>query len=427
MTTISQQIALDNALVAPENQCGIGKCNMRINPGMKPKEHTHQVILDSLALTTCYPAFLIIAKVLVIYMHQEILNIFPKILGHEFNEPPSKEESLSFIRELGHSGEIKYITDEDLAYQIDNKDSKKQDKMYYPKFMKAIIHYFLIKDKSISMRNRTFMHIARDDSLLGAEPPKPKKTQKKSDSAILSKETPSKKKPSKYNKDVPSTKKPTTKPKLTKKKALVKANRGKCDGTDFKSGVPDEQQCKISGTDEETGDSGKEKDNDEDESEDESDDDKGNDDDGDNDDNDDDNDHERTEVHTPKNYELTDKEDNANNIKEENEEEKDDAEELYMDVNVNLRKEDVEMTNVDQGREDQHNVSQESGFERLVKDAHVTLTAVHDTQKTKGLMQSSFVSSDFTDKLLNFENASPADNEVASLMDTTVHHEEPSS
>ncbi|GKG07485.1 hypothetical protein Tco_0330454, partial [Tanacetum coccineum] len=101
-------------------------------------------------------------------------------------------------------------------------------------------------------------------------------------------------------------------------------------------------------------------------------------------------------VHTPKNYELTDKEDNANNIKEENEEEKDDAEELYMDVNVNLRKEDVEMTNVDQGREDQHNVSQESGFERLVKDAHVTLTAVHDTQKTKGLMQSSFVSSNFT-------------------------------
>ncbi|GKA66256.1 hypothetical protein Tco_0766064 [Tanacetum coccineum] len=40
-------------------------------------------------------------------------------------------------------------------------------------------------------------------------------------------------------------------------------------------------------------------------------------------------------------------------------------------------------------------------------------------------MQSSSVSSDFTEKLLNFENVSPADNEIASLMDTTVRHEEP--
>ncbi|GJR42887.1 hypothetical protein Tco_1310990 [Tanacetum coccineum] len=41
-------------------------------------------------------------------------------------------------------------------------------------------------------------------------------------------------------------------------------------------------------------------------------------------------------------------------------------------------------------------------------------------------MQSSYVSSDFIEKLLNFENVSPSDNEIASLMDTTVHHEEPS-
>ncbi|GJW67724.1 hypothetical protein Tco_0122148 [Tanacetum coccineum] len=70
MTTIAQQIALDNALVALENQRGIGKGNMRINPGMKPKEPTYQVVLDALALITCYPAFLITADVPVIYMHQ---------------------------------------------------------------------------------------------------------------------------------------------------------------------------------------------------------------------------------------------------------------------------------------------------------------------------------------------------------------------
>ncbi|GJW35960.1 hypothetical protein Tco_0058880 [Tanacetum coccineum] len=69
MTTKAQQISLDNALVALENQCVIGKCNMRINPGMKPKEPTYQVVLDALALTTCYHAFLVTVEVLVFYMH----------------------------------------------------------------------------------------------------------------------------------------------------------------------------------------------------------------------------------------------------------------------------------------------------------------------------------------------------------------------
>ncbi|GJT47831.1 hypothetical protein Tco_0973988 [Tanacetum coccineum] len=39
--------------------------------------------------------------------------------------------------------------------------------MYYPRFTKAIIHHFITKDKSISMRYRMFMHTARDDSILG--------------------------------------------------------------------------------------------------------------------------------------------------------------------------------------------------------------------------------------------------------------------
>nr|GEW57091.1 hypothetical protein [Tanacetum cinerariifolium] len=68
MTTKAQQSALDNTLIAPENQRVIGKCNMRINRGMKPKESTYKVVLDALALTTCYHAFLITAEVPVIYM-----------------------------------------------------------------------------------------------------------------------------------------------------------------------------------------------------------------------------------------------------------------------------------------------------------------------------------------------------------------------
>ncbi|GJU08152.1 hypothetical protein Tco_1124582, partial [Tanacetum coccineum] len=190
------------------------------------------------------------------------------------------------------------------------------------------------------------------------------------------------------------------------------------------------------------GDSGEEEDDDEDDTKEESDNDS-NDDDGDNDDNDDDSDHERTESDRDENSnliqsneeheeeeeeyvdEFTNEEDDADNAKEENKEELDDAEELYRDVNVNLWKENIEITDADQGGADQHNVSQESGFEHEEEDAYVTLTTLHDIQKIKGPMQSSSISSEFTEKLLNFENVSPADNEIASLMDTNVRHEEP--
>ncbi|GJY24042.1 hypothetical protein Tco_0397700 [Tanacetum coccineum] len=74
-----------------------GKPQMRINPGMKPKEPTYQVVLDALALTICYHVFVITAEV--------------PVLGKSFDEPPTEEEALSFIRELGHTGQIKYITD----------------------------------------------------------------------------------------------------------------------------------------------------------------------------------------------------------------------------------------------------------------------------------------------------------------------------
>ncbi|GKD76477.1 hypothetical protein Tco_1339098 [Tanacetum coccineum] len=47
-----------------------GKCNMRLKTDIKPKEATFQVVLDALALTPFYRAFLIIADVLAIYMQE---------------------------------------------------------------------------------------------------------------------------------------------------------------------------------------------------------------------------------------------------------------------------------------------------------------------------------------------------------------------
>ncbi|GKB94535.1 hypothetical protein Tco_0980672 [Tanacetum coccineum] len=137
--TATQQIALDNALVSPEKQVEISKCNMRINSEKTQKEPTYQVVLDTLAFTTCYPAFLITVSVLVIYMQQfwatinkhgssyrfkidkkwfsidmevfkEILQICLRLPDQEFDEPPSEEEILSFIKELGHTRNIKNIT-----------------------------------------------------------------------------------------------------------------------------------------------------------------------------------------------------------------------------------------------------------------------------------------------------------------------------
>nr|GFA29737.1 hypothetical protein [Tanacetum cinerariifolium] len=97
--------------------------------------------------------------------------------------------------------------------------------------------------------------------------------------------------------------------------------------------------------------------------------------------------------------------------------------ELYEDVNVNLGNKDADMANANWGRADQQNVSQQIGFEQEEEDAHVTLTPVLETKKTGGLTQSSFVSSDFTSKLLKLDNPSINDTTIASLMDTTLYHE----
>ncbi|GJY70153.1 hypothetical protein Tco_0473135 [Tanacetum coccineum] len=55
---------------------------------------------------------------------------------------------------------------EDFTYQIDYKELKKQDKMYYPRFTKVIIHHFLIQEKSLSWRNIIGMHTSKDDYLI---------------------------------------------------------------------------------------------------------------------------------------------------------------------------------------------------------------------------------------------------------------------
>ncbi|GJS35219.1 hypothetical protein Tco_0533601 [Tanacetum coccineum] len=151
---------------------------------------------------------------------RDMLKICPKLLGQKFKDPPFEEEILPFIRDLGHTGEIKVLSDvnvnhlhqpwrsfdaiinkclsrktialeslrlsraqilwgmyhnkridyvyllwEDFVYQVENKNSKKNNDMLYPRFTKVIIDYFMAKDPSISRRNKMYRHTARDDSM----------------------------------------------------------------------------------------------------------------------------------------------------------------------------------------------------------------------------------------------------------------------
>ncbi|GJR82690.1 hypothetical protein Tco_0153475 [Tanacetum coccineum] len=139
-TTKAQQKALDDALVAPENRLKIEKCNQRLSPTLKSNEPTIQVALDALKLTPFYNAFVVSADVPEIYMQEfwatvkihhfslhfkmngkshtanvdnfrDMLKIYPKLPGQKFKDPPFEEEILPFIRDLGHTGEIKVLSD----------------------------------------------------------------------------------------------------------------------------------------------------------------------------------------------------------------------------------------------------------------------------------------------------------------------------
>ncbi|GKC70555.1 hypothetical protein Tco_1116438, partial [Tanacetum coccineum] len=266
---------------------------------------------------------------------------------------------------------------------------------------------FKIDNKRFDVNVEVFREILNIcPRILGAKFLKLKKIHKKSNLAKSSEETPPKKKSIRVKRSAKIS------PAMSKNKEPAKADTSKGEGTNegtsTKLGVLDAPKLDSESETESWGNCDKDDDDDDDEAS--NNDGDINDDDGDdNDDDDDDNDNDSDgdddvdadeqkeeekenvdeRVLTPEDSEFSDEEDHE---KEKNEEKEDDYEELYRDVNVNLRIEDVDMTNVDQGGA-KHNVSQESRFEHEEEDAH----------------------------LLNFDNVSPADNIIASVMDTTIH------
>nr|GFB57321.1 hypothetical protein [Tanacetum cinerariifolium] len=271
-TIIDQQVALDETLVPSTQRLRIGRSNFRLPSDIQSKESTLQVIYDVLRNSPFFRAFQVTADVPEIYMQEfwataklhhnsvhfkmdtkksvldlealrEMLHISPRIPSQSFADLPSEEEILEFLRYLGHSHEIRYLTDvnvnklyqpwrsfasvinkcltgkssgvdsfrlsqaqilwglyhrsnvdyacliwEDFVYQVEHKNQKRSNEMCYPRFTKVIIDYFITRKPSIPRRNKINWHYVRDDILfttikVAAPKPKASARKKKGDSA----------------------------------------------------------------------------------------------------------------------------------------------------------------------------------------------------------------------------------------------------
>ncbi|GJT62371.1 hypothetical protein Tco_1005904 [Tanacetum coccineum] len=218
--SIADQIALDDALVAPADRLKIGKCNLRLSSDITSKEATLQVVYDVLKLTPFYKAFQVTADAPEIYMQEfwasayvhnrsvrfkmnnkkhiigleqfrDILQICPKVGNKKFVDPPLETEIIIFLASLGHSGDIRKLSDVNVNklhqpwrsfaavitiveyayllwkdyFKIETKSSKKGSAMYYPRFTKIVVNYVMEKDPSIPRRNKVNWHYARDDPM----------------------------------------------------------------------------------------------------------------------------------------------------------------------------------------------------------------------------------------------------------------------
>nr|GEZ89029.1 hypothetical protein [Tanacetum cinerariifolium] len=248
-TTIDQQVALDEALVPSTKILRIGRSNFRLPSDIQSKESTLQVFYDVMWRCPFFQAFLVTADVPEIYMQEfwataivhhhsirfkmnnkkhiinletfrDMLHVCPRVPGQSFDELPFEAKILEFLRSLGHSDDIRHLTDvnvnklfqpwrsfgavinkcltgkssgfdsfrlsqaqlmwglyhskninytfliwEDFVYQIEHKKQKKGIEMYYPRFTKVAIHHFMSKDLSIPRRNKINWHYVRDDNI----------------------------------------------------------------------------------------------------------------------------------------------------------------------------------------------------------------------------------------------------------------------
>nr|GEZ40413.1 hypothetical protein [Tanacetum cinerariifolium] len=181
-TTTDQQVAMDEALLPTTQRLKIGRSNFRLLSDLKSKESTLQLVYDVMRICPFLKAFLVDNKKHVVNLEScmDMLHICLRVHGQSFAKPPFEEEILAFIHFLGHSAAIRTLTDglyhkknidyayllwEDFVYQVEHKNTKKSNEMYYPRFTKVIIHHFMSKEPSILRRNKVNWHYVRDDHM----------------------------------------------------------------------------------------------------------------------------------------------------------------------------------------------------------------------------------------------------------------------
>nr|GEX94327.1 hypothetical protein [Tanacetum cinerariifolium] len=191
-TTIDQQVAIDEALVPHARRLRIGRSNFCLLSDISSKESTLQLVYDVLPTVHHHSIWFKIDNkkhIVNLESFREMLHICPRISSQSFVEPPFKDEILSFLWFLGHrkaqamtacgylrlkfcgglynkrNVDFAYLMWEDFVYQVEHKDTKKSNQMYYPRFTKVIIHHFMSNDPSIPRRNMVNWHYVRDDHM----------------------------------------------------------------------------------------------------------------------------------------------------------------------------------------------------------------------------------------------------------------------
>ncbi|GKB19332.1 hypothetical protein Tco_0853255 [Tanacetum coccineum] len=225
---------------------------MRIEPIVPQKEETFQVVLHIIKASLCFKAFTITIDVPEIYMQQfwfiikktkktpfyefgladkkfsvdielfrKILDICPRVPNEDFVAPPSEEDLLAFLNELGYKGPLDHLARmfvdhmhqpwrtlatiinkilsgkassndrlrqsrvlwgmfymknvdypeliwEDLTYQIDYRQEKlrRREIMLYPRFTKIIINHFLSLNPSIPKGPSSGLHTIKNDGVI---------------------------------------------------------------------------------------------------------------------------------------------------------------------------------------------------------------------------------------------------------------------
>nr|GEU94072.1 retrovirus-related Pol polyprotein from transposon TNT 1-94 [Tanacetum cinerariifolium] len=110
--TIDQQVALDEALVPHASRIRIRKSNFRLKSDISSKESTPQLVYDVMVHHHSIRFNMDNKKRIVnLEYFREMMHICPRLPGQTFDELSFEEEILTFLRFLGHSGEIRRLID----------------------------------------------------------------------------------------------------------------------------------------------------------------------------------------------------------------------------------------------------------------------------------------------------------------------------